>query len=98
MTPNLWNTQSPIKRIDLCFKIDVHFSSPQDYRKHIISLKNVKSTFIKTHPQSFLPKNHHLNPTIHSPDHTKKPISHFSRFKSSPTTIQNHPSKNFTTR
>ncbi len=74
------------------------FLITQDYHKHLISLKNVKSTFIKTQPQSFLPKNHHLNPTLHSPKHTKKPISHFSHLKSSPTTLQNYPAKNFTSR
>ncbi len=48
MTSNLWNTQSPTKRIDLYFKIDVIKILTKDYKKHILLLKNVKSTFHKS--------------------------------------------------
>ncbi len=63
MASNLWNTQSPTKRIDLCFKIDVFFlyKKLQDYKKHLLQLKNVKSTFKKSASTSGLMRGNGLD-------------------------------------
>jgi len=63
MASNLWNIQSPTKRIDLCFKIDVFFlyKKLKDYKKHLLQLKNVKSTFKKSASTSGLMRGNGLD-------------------------------------
>ena len=63
MASNLWNVQSPTKRIDLCFKIDVffYFIKTKDYKKHLLQLKNIKSTFKKSASTSGLMRGNEID-------------------------------------
>jgi hypothetical protein len=73
MNTNLWNAQSPIKRIDLCFKIDVPFSSHRTTTNTLSASKMSKALSSKPNPNLSYPKTITSTPLSTPPSTPKNP-------------------------